>query len=105
MKFIFRLLILMIPLIFICACAGFAASAQEYYSIGMSYFELGKYEEAEIWLNRAKAADRTMVASQYNLGRLAFERRRYREAADYFENILVKDPDNILALKPPHIQE
>ena len=76
-----------------------AASAEEYYSIGMAYFELGKYEEAEVWLNRARQADRTMTASTYNLGRLAFERQRYQEAASHFESILQRDPDNVLALK------
>jgi len=83
----------------ICGCSTAAASAQEYYSIGMAYFELGKYEEAEKWLNRARQSDRTMTASQYNLGRLAFERGRYFEAADLFEDILKRDPDNVIALR------
>jgi tetratricopeptide (TPR) repeat protein len=74
-------------------------SAEEYFSIGMAYFELGKFEEAEKWLNRARLADKTKSASEYNLGRIAFERGRYEEAADYFESILKKDPDNVLALK------
>jgi len=81
------------------SCAGTAASAQEYFSIGMAYFELGKYEEAEKWLNRAKQADRTMVASTYNLGRIAYETKRYEDAAKLFESILKKDGDNVLALK------
>jgi len=85
--------------IFSNSCALTAASAQEYYSIGMAYFELGKYEEAEKWLNRAKQADRTMVASTYNLGRIAYETKRYEDAAKYFESILKKDGDNVLALK------
>ena len=76
-----------------------AVSAEEYYSIGMAYFELGKFEDAERWLNRARTADRTMTASQYNLGRLAFERKRYQEAAEIFEDILKRDPNNVLALK------
>jgi len=80
-------------------CATDAVSAQEYYSIGMAYFELGKYDEAEKWLNRAKLSDRTMTASTYNLGRLAFEKKRYEDAAKYFESILKKDEDNTLALK------
>jgi len=83
----------------VCGCVGMAASPEEYYSIGMSYFELGKYEEAEIWLNRARFADKTMIASEYNLGRLAYERKRYDEAAKLFEGILAKDPNNVLALK------
>jgi len=80
-------------------CSITAASAQEYFSIGMAYFELGKYDEAEKWLNRAKQADRTMVASTYNLGRIAFETKRYEDAAKHFESILKKDGDNVIALK------
>jgi len=81
------------------SCAGAATSAQEYFSIGMAYFDLGKYEEAEKWLNRAKLADRTMVASTYNLGRIAYETKRYEDAAKLFETILKKDANNVLALK------
>ncbi|MCL2185065.1 MAG: tetratricopeptide repeat protein [Treponema sp.] len=83
----------------ICSCAGMAASAEEYYSIGMAYFELGKFDEAEKWLNRARQADKTYVASQYNLGRLAFEQNRFEEAIKHFEGILKRDPDNVLALR------
>ncbi|MDR0300804.1 MAG: tetratricopeptide repeat protein [Treponema sp.] len=90
-------LILLVSLL--CGCAGLAASAQEYYSIGMAYYGLGKYDEAEKWLNRAKQADRTMTASQYNLGRIAFETEKYKDAAKQFEGILKKDPDNVLALR------
>jgi len=95
---IFTILVLLSTFL-ICACAGGPVSAQEYYSIGMAYFDLGKYDEAEKWLNRARFSDRTMVASTYNLGRLAFERQRYDEAVKHFESILKKDPDNVLALK------
>jgi len=80
-------------------CASMATSSEEYYSIGMAYFELGKFVEAEKWLNRARLADKTRVASEYNLGRIAFETKRYEEAAEHFEGILKKDPDNVLALK------
>jgi tetratricopeptide (TPR) repeat protein len=76
-----------------------AAAAKEYYSIGMAYYELGKYAEAERWLNRARAADRTMTASEYNLGRVAFETGRYEAAAEHFEKILERDPGNVMALK------
>jgi tetratricopeptide (TPR) repeat protein len=81
------------------SCAGFAASAEEYYALGMAYFELGKFEEAEQWLNRARAAKKTKTASAYNLGRIAFETGRYEEAAKHFESILKKDPQNVMALK------
>jgi len=99
MKTLLKPLILILCVKLISGCAGMAASAEEYYAIGMAYFETEKFEEAEMWLNRAKAADKTMVASQYNLGRIAFEKKQYNEAAKLFEDILKKDPDNILALK------
>jgi tetratricopeptide (TPR) repeat protein len=81
------------------SCASQAASAEEYFSIGMAYYELGKFEEAEKWLNRARSINRTMVASEYNLGRIAFETGRYEEAVRHFERILERDPQNIMALK------
>ncbi|MDR2965466.1 MAG: tetratricopeptide repeat protein [Treponema sp.] len=84
--------------ILIFGCAS-SIEATEFYEIGMAYFELGKFEEAEKWLNRARSSDRTMTASQYNLGRIAFEQQRFEEAAGHFESILKKDPNNILALR------
>jgi len=98
-KSVLSLLIFYFLFLILNGCAGTATSAQEYFSIGMAYFELGKYEEAEKWLNRAKQADRTMVASTYNLGRIAFESKRYEDAAKLFESVLKKDGDNVLALK------
>jgi len=73
--------------------------AEEYFSIGMAYYELGKFTEAETWFNRARASDRTLVASDYNLGRIAFETRRYEDAARYFESVLALDSENVMALK------
>ncbi|MDR1239066.1 MAG: tetratricopeptide repeat protein [Treponema sp.] len=81
------------------SCAGWAASAEEYYSLGMAYFDMGKFEEAEKWLNRAAAADKTHAASEYNLGRIAFETGRYEDAAKHFDAVLKKDPQNVMALK------
>ncbi|MDR1654415.1 MAG: tetratricopeptide repeat protein [Treponema sp.] len=81
-----------------CLSRG-AASAEEYYSIGMAYFELGKWEEAEKWLSRARFIDKTKNASEYNLGRIDFELGRYQDAAKKFEAILKKDPQNVMALK------
>jgi tetratricopeptide (TPR) repeat protein len=65
----------------------------------MAYFELGRYTEAEQWLNRARAMDKTQIASEYNLGRIAFETGRYEDAVRLFDRILERDPDNVLALK------
>jgi tetratricopeptide (TPR) repeat protein len=93
-------LLLIISPVFITSClSGGAVSADEYFSMGMAYYEIGKYEEAERWLNRAASLDKTKEASEYNLGRIAFERGRYEEAAKRFETILTRDPQNIMALK------
>ncbi|MDR2101789.1 MAG: tetratricopeptide repeat protein [Treponema sp.] len=88
-----------LPLFDSCASFYGGISAEEYYSLGMAYFELGKFEDAEKWFNRARSADKTQVASNYNLGRIAFETGRYKEAAALFETILTRDPDNVMALK------
>jgi len=82
-----------------CISLGGDASAEEYYTIGMAYYDMGKYDEAEKWLIRAKDKDKTKNASEYNLGRIAFEAKRYDEAVKYFESILKRDPNNVLALK------
>ena len=90
----------LIPGIFLGGCESWgAASSEEYFAIGMAYYDIGKYEDAEKWLNRAKAKDRTRIASEYNLGRIAFEAKRYDEAIKHFEAVLKKDPKNVLALK------
>jgi tetratricopeptide (TPR) repeat protein len=81
------------------SCASQTASAEEYYTIGMAYYNIGKFDEAEKWLERARNADRTMTASEYQLGRIAFENKRYSEAAKHFEGILKKDKQNVLALE------
>jgi tetratricopeptide (TPR) repeat protein len=81
------------------SCQSFGTSAEEYYNIGMAYFEMGRYEEAERWLARAEAADKTKIASEYNLGRIAFETGRYEDAARYFEKVLARDRDNLMALR------
>jgi tetratricopeptide (TPR) repeat protein len=94
------LLLLLIILLTINSCASWgAASAEEYFAIGMAYYDMGKFAEAEKWLNRARAKDRTQSASEYNLGRIAFETGRYDDAIKHFEAVLKRDPVNVLALK------
>jgi tetratricopeptide (TPR) repeat protein len=91
-------LIVILPILSACVTGG-ATGAEEYFSLGMAYYDQGKYEEAERWLNRARMMDRTRVASEYNLGRIAYETGRYEDAVRHFERVLDRDPDNVLALK------
>jgi tetratricopeptide (TPR) repeat protein len=97
--YILRALLLAAFLPLCASCASMTASAEEYYSIGMAYFEMGKYDEAERWLNRALSLKRTMSASEYNLGRIAYGTGRYTDALGKFNAILRKDPENVMALK------
>jgi len=107
-KVFFLFLITLIAFSFLSCASGGVIKAEELFSIGMAYYELGQnieknrdkyFGEAEKWLNRARAMDKTMTASDYNLGRIAFETGRYEEAAINFERIMIKDPDNVMALK------
>ncbi|MDR0512636.1 MAG: tetratricopeptide repeat protein [Treponema sp.] len=81
------------------SCVTDQAQAEELFAIGMAFFDLGRFAEAETWLLRARNADRTMVASEYNLGRIAFETGRFQEAAEQFERILRRDPYNVMVLR------
>jgi tetratricopeptide (TPR) repeat protein len=82
-----------------CTSQARAARAEEYYALGMAYFDLGRYTEAERWLSQARLLDKTKLASEYNLGRIAFETGRYEDAINFFDGILKRDPDNMMALK------
>jgi len=98
--FLFLLPLLFTACLFFSSCSsGGAVKAEEYYSLGMAYYDMGKFDEAEKWLNRASAAKRTMTASEYQLGRIAYEAGRYADAVRHFERVLSKDPENIMALK------
>jgi len=97
-RMVFLLIIAAVLTLNSCVSSG-AASAEEYFAIGMAYFDMGKFAEAETWLNKAKAKDKTMHASEYNLGRIAFETGRYDDALKHFKAILKRDPNNVLALK------
>jgi len=83
---------------FSCATSD-AATAEEYFSLGSAYLDLGKYAEAERWFQKARAADKTRNASEYNLGRIAFELGRTEEAARIFESLLEKDGENATLLR------
>ena len=112
-NFFSGLIFAFLPVVFflVTSCASMrAASADEYFSLGMAYFDLGQaatdantrlkyFQEADKWLNRARSVDKTKSASEYNLGRIAFETGRYQDAARYFESILKDDNQNVMALR------
>ena len=93
------LVMLVLCVFFLPSCMTSAAKAEEYYAIGTAYLDVRKYAEAENWFNKAKFNKSTKIASEYNLGVIAYETGRYNEAAAYFEQILKADMENITALK------
>ena len=97
--FISLTLLYITSLFFFSCSSGGAVKAEEYYALGMAFYDLGKFEEAEKWLNRASAAKRTMTASDYQRGRIAYKTGRYADAAECFERVIAKDPNNVMALK------
>ncbi|MDR1142850.1 MAG: tetratricopeptide repeat protein [Spirochaetaceae bacterium] len=92
-------MVLLAALLSAVSCASSSVRAEEYYALGAAYFELKKYDEAEKWFNRAKFYQATRNASEYHLGRIAFEKGGYEKALVYFERILARDPENVTALR------
>ncbi|MCA1950143.1 MAG: tetratricopeptide repeat protein [Treponema sp.] len=82
-----------------CVTGPSSVSEEELYSIGKAYFDLGKYNEAEVWFQKASRFKKTEAASLYYIGRILFIQQKYDEAAQIFENLLKKDADNLMLLK------
>jgi tetratricopeptide (TPR) repeat protein len=72
--------------------------AIEYYDIGNAWFELKKYDKAELYYNRALAFDRTMNASVYNLAVLYVETGKPAKALPILQKLLESDPKNVRVL-------
>jgi tetratricopeptide (TPR) repeat protein len=96
-RFLFPLFV-SLSLVF-ASCVSSDSKAEEYYALGIGYFELQKYSEAEQWFSRAKFHAATKTASEYYLGCIAYETGEYKDALVFFEKILKQDPENITALK------
>ena len=99
-RFLLAILVSSLAQLLAVSCAlTDAATAEEYFSLGSAYLDLGKYPEAERWFQKARAADNTRNASEYNLGRIAFELGRAEEAVRIFESLLEKDAGNATLLR------
>ena len=55
-------------------------------------YESRKLPEALAIVNKVTEGDKDYPASQYWLGRIAFDERRYDDAAEFFEEAADKDP-------------
>jgi predicted Zn-dependent protease len=98
-RIILKLGVIGVTFLFFTSCLSSAAKAEEYYALGVAYFDLEKYSQAETWFNKARLHQLTRNASEYNLGRVAYETGRYDDAALFFERIIRRDGKNVFALK------
>ncbi len=66
--------------------------------VGDSLYKVGNFSEAEkIYKNLLKWND-NLVQANLGLGRIAFEQKKWRSAAKYFDKVLKQCPENIEAL-------
>jgi tetratricopeptide (TPR) repeat protein len=84
---------------FFPSCTSNPATAEEYYELGMAFYNVGKFDEAARWLSKARWADKTKNATEYNLGRIAFAQGKYSEAIKHFKKVLAIDPKNVMGMK------
>jgi tetratricopeptide (TPR) repeat protein len=81
------------------SCLSSTGKAEEYFALGSAYFDLGKYTQAEMWFNKSRFNKTTQNASEYYLGRIAYETGRLEDALQYFDRLIKRDKENVTAYK------
>jgi tetratricopeptide (TPR) repeat protein len=72
----------------------YGSEAGKAYVDGVEKFQAGAFEDAEVELKRAVAANPDFPEAWGTLGRLYFQQARYHEAADAFDRALALRPGN-----------
>lgn len=70
--------------------------AREYFNIGNAYYDLGRFERAADYYQRALALDASLTPAGYNLARVYLRERRYTEAQEVLRELLRRDPDSLV---------
>jgi len=70
---------------------------QYLYYLGKTYFEQAELEQALAYMLRAWEADPELGGLQYDLALLHFKMEHFTEAADLFQGLVGKEPDNVMA--------
>ena len=85
------------PLLVLAACATDAVGDLkiEFYNLAGAYYELGQYERAAEFYNRALAIDPNLLDASYNLARTHIETGRYQAAEEILQELLSRDNDNL----------
>jgi cytochrome c-type biogenesis protein CcmH/NrfG len=66
-------------------------------SLGGRFMQMGSYQDAAGFLEKALMADPSDVETMMMIGVTQFNLENYPEAADHFELVLSQDPDNAMA--------
>lgn len=64
-------------------------------NIGSSYYDMGDYEEAAVWFNKAKEKDVQAVENRLFLGKCYYRLKRYQDAIDEYLGIIELYPDDL----------
>ena len=85
------------PLLLLGACASDAVGDLkiEFYNLAGAYYELGQYDRAAEFYNRALAIDPNLLDASYNLARTHIETGRYQAAEEILQELLRRDADNL----------
>lgn len=81
-----------------CVTAPGKALAAEWYEIGNSWYDQGKWAKAGAAYSRAMRLDPGLIAASYNLARALVEAGDYEGALSALDSILAQDGTNVRAL-------
>jgi tetratricopeptide (TPR) repeat protein len=70
--------------------------AREYYNIGNAFYDLGRFDRAAEYYQRALSLDPRLTPAGFNLARVYADKGRYADATGVLLDLLTGDPDNVL---------
>ncbi len=88
--------------LFMVGCVSGPSTAEiaaEHFSLGKSYLELGKYQEAADHFEAARRYGETRKASEYELARIYLKTDKASDAIPLFESLLAQDEENTMLLQ------
>src|ERR1700741_3382577 len=76
-----------------------AAFAQSDLQKGIGFYQTKKFTDAEHALDRVQESSKDYATAQYYLGEIAFEKKNYDDASEYFEEASESNPKDIKYLQ------
>jgi tetratricopeptide (TPR) repeat protein len=85
----------MVPLLMVLLFSSVGLFGQTAVNRGKALYESKKYEEAEKILEAIPKKTSDYAAAQYYLGRIAFDKKEYDDAVDYFKEATITKVNRI----------